>query len=382
MAIQKQMNVLISGGAGFIGGHLATRLASAGMKVTLLDNFSPQIHGDVEGRKQQLSAVATVVTGDVRDRGVWEQLLPEHEVVVHLAAETGTGQSMYQVSHYEAVNLGGTALMFDVIVNAKLSNVRNVVVASSRAIYGEGRYQCEQHGAVSPEPREAAAMRAGQFDPVCPECGGAVQLATTDESAPFRPSSFYGLTKQVQEQMVLMYARTLGISGYALRYQNVYGPGQSLNNPYTGILAIFSGLAKAGKAINIFEDGRESRDFVYIDDVVEATARCVEASQPQVLALNVGSGVGTDVMTVAENIVAYYGSSSPIEVTGAFRLGDIRHNVADLNRLKQTFGFMPSIGFEEGLRRFLDWAEGRQAGTSEQYLQSLEELRTRGLMNG
>lgn len=376
------MNVLITGGAGFIGGHLATRLASAGKNVTLVDNFSPQIHSDVEGRKQQLSGVAKVVPGDVRDRSVWERLLPEHEVVVHLAAETGTGQSMYQVSHYEAVNLGGTALMFDVIVNSKLSNVRNVVVASSRAIYGEGRYQCGQHGAVSPESREAAAMRSGQFEPVCPECGSAVQLTTTDESAPFKPSSFYGLTKQVQEQMVLMYARTLGISGYALRYQNVYGPGQSLNNPYTGILAIFSGLAKAGKAINIFEDGCESRDFVYIDDVVEATARCVEATQPQVLALNVGSGIGTDVMTVAKNIVAYYGSSSPIEVSGAFRLGDIRHNVADLKKLKQVFGFTPRVSFEEGLQRFLDWAEGRQAGTSEQYLQSLEELRTRGLMNG
>jgi len=375
------MKILITGGAGFIGGHLAARLHAAGHELTLLDNFSPQIHSNAAAREKELSIIATVVRGDVTDRAIWEALLPQQDAIVHLAAETGTGQSMYEVERYEKVNIGGTALMFDVIVNRKLGNIKRIVVASSRAVYGEGLYRCTEHGEVFPPYRTSDDMRAGQFEPKCPICSQDVGMLPTSEQTPFNPSSFYGLTKQVQEQTVLMYARTLGISAYALRYQNVYGPGQSLTNPYTGILAIFSGLAKEGKKINIFEDGKESRDFVFIDDVVEATARCIESDQQCVTSLNVGSGVGTDVLTVAGNIAAYYQSASPIEVTGAFRLGDIRHNVADLTLLQDTIRFKPVWGFADGLKRFLDWAEGRERGDEAQYQRSLHELHSRGLMN-
>jgi len=189
------------------------------------------------------------------------------------------------------------------------------------------------------------------------------------------------LTKQVQEQMVLMYAVTLGINGFALRYQNVYGPGQSLRNPYTGILAIFSNQARANEPIYIFEDGRESRDFVYIDDVVEATDRCVAAPAQQPAALNVGTGIPVTVADVVKQIVTHFSSQSQVAVTGAFREGDIRHNCADIEKLRSTLGFVPNWRFEDGIRNFLDWAGGQQL-EDRKYEQSLDEMRNKGLLHG
>jgi dTDP-L-rhamnose 4-epimerase len=223
-------------------------------------------------------------------------------------------------------------------------------------------------------------MSAGGFEPVCPGCGEPVALAHTGESAPFVPMSMYGLTKQVQEQAVLLYARTRGINGFGLRYQNVYGPGQSLKNPYTGILAVFSNLARQNQGIEIYEDGLESRDFVYIDDVVEATVRSVSHAQPFVGALNVGSGQATTVRTVAEEIKAFFGSSSEISVTGAFRMGDIRHNIADMTECERVLGRLPGVAFREGLGNFLAWASGQAPQDKAAYLRSVDELAARGLM--
>jgi dTDP-L-rhamnose 4-epimerase len=225
----------------------------------------------------------------------------------------------------------------------------------------------------------ARDMAEGRFEPVCPVCNGTIQPVATTEAAPFAPSSFYGLTKQVQEQMFLMFAGALGINGFALRYQNVYGPGQSLANPYTGILAIFSNLVRQGKRLNVFEDGLESRDFVYIDDVVTATAGCVASSVHGVAALNVGSGIRTSVLDVANAVVRHFKADVPVTVTGAFRAGDIRHNFADLSRITHLTGFTPQWKFEHGLAQFLHWAEGctpNDAG----FDRSLEELQQRGLM--
>lgn len=373
------MNILITGGAGFIGSRLALKLAAAGHTVTVLDTLSPQIHGPDATFSPALAAAAKCVQGSVCDKTLLAGLLGTQEVIVHLAAETGTGQSMYAVEHYSQVNLQGTAVLLDLIVNQRPANLRKLVVASSRATYGEGAYYCEQHGLVYPAARSAAALQAGQFEPTCPHCGQPVQVRPTPESAPFAPSSFYGLTKQVQEQMVLLFAATLGIDGIALRYQNVYGPGQSLNNPYTGILAVFSNLARQGKAINIFEDGEESRDFVFVDDVVNATFACLQPSARGVQALNVGSGVRTSVMQVAQAVVSYLKADVPVQVSGAFRLGDIRHNVADLTQLEQLTGFKPQVPFTTGLHQFLDWALSQQADGGG-YERSLAELRERGLM--
>jgi dTDP-L-rhamnose 4-epimerase len=373
------MRVLITGGAGFIGARLAKKLASQGAQITLLDNLSAQVHGPNADFAPALTQIATCVKGDVRDREALAGALAGQEVVVHLAAETGTGQSMYAVRHYEEVNVGGTALLLDLLVNAQKRSIQKLVVASSRAIYGEGKYQCAQHGVVFPAPRREADLERGRFEPLCPRCEQPASVLATSEDAPFSPSSFYGLTKQVQEQMVLLFARSLGISGFALRYQNVYGPGQSLSNPYTGLLAVFSNLVRMGKPLDVFEDGLESRDFVYVDDVVDATAACIAPDVSGVHAFKVGAGVRTSVIDVARSVVQYFSADVPVRVSGNYRVGDIRHNFADISAIQAVTNFTPRWAFQDGLREFLRWSEDFKAADAG-FEKSLAELRERGLL--
>jgi len=371
--------VLITGGAGFIGSRLARKLLSAGHEVSILDSFSPQIHGENRDLANDIRDHVKLFRGDIRDVTLCERALAGQQTLIHLAAETGTGQSMYQVRHYSDVNISGTAILMELLLASKHS-VQNLIVASSRAIYGEGAAFCAEHGLVYPLARRTIDMKSGNFEPRCPQCDRYTTMASTTEAAIFHPSSMYGLTKQVQEQMILLYAATLGINGFALRYQNVYGPGQSLKNPYTGILAIFSNQARANEPIYIFEDGKESRDFVYIDDVVEATYRCVDAEKQPPVALNVGTGVAVTVNDVVQAIVRYFGSSSKVSVNGAFREGDIRHACADITKLQQVLGFTPTRPFSEGIGEFLAWASAEPLVASA-YEKSLAELKLRGLMS-
>jgi dTDP-L-rhamnose 4-epimerase len=348
--------------------------------VVILDNLAPQIHG-ADPKKSNLfkkvAGKAKVHLGDVNCRQDMLKALRGIDTVVHLAAETGTGQSMYEIQRYVAVNVGGTALLLDLISNKGLP-VQRLVVASSRAVYGEGKYRCEEHGVKYPEARSAAAMSAGQFEHLCPTCKKMMSPLPTDESSALQPSSVYGVTKLTQEQLVLSVGKALGISALAFRYQNVYGPGQSLSNPYTGILSIFSTRIRHGKPVNIFEDGKESRDFVYIDDVVEATVRGIEHPELLVEVFNVGSGVATDVLGIANRLRRYLGGESRIAVSGQFRAGDIRHNVADLKKVSRTLGFTPRVSFDDGLKRFVEWVRNERI-ESDRYEESLKELRDKGL---
>jgi dTDP-L-rhamnose 4-epimerase len=375
------LNILVTGGAGFIGTHLTRRLLREGCAVSVLDNFSSQVHAEAQELASDLIGEVELFRGDVRDSDLVSRALDKQDVVVHLAAETGTGQSMYKVVRYQDVNIGGTAAIVNALVNGRKSRLSKAVVASSRAIYGEGKYRCGEHGVVYPSGRRLEDMQASQFEPCCPICKATCQPEATSEDSPNRPLSFYGLTKQVQEEMILLFARACGFSAYGLRYQNVYGPGQSLHNPYTGILAIFSSLARSNSPIQIFEDGQESRDFVFVEDAVEATWRCVKGQSNLVESFNVGTGKRTSVLQVAKEIVEYFGSSSKISITGAFRQGDIRHNFADLSKIRQAIGFAPQFTFGEGLQQFLSWVTG-QDRSSAGYESSLLEMRERGLLHG
>ena len=375
------MRVLITGGAGFIGSHIAIKLIEKGYEVTVLDNLLEQIHGADLDRTSPLyisiKDKVRFIKGDVCDKPLLEHALEGADYVIHLAAETGTGQSMYEIKRYIDVNIGGTALLLDILTNTK-NHVKRVVVAESRAIYGEGKYHCEKCGYVYPTERKDEDMAKGDFECHCPKCGGKVTLVATTEDSAIHPSSVYGIGKQVQGQLVHLICKNIGVESVSYRYQNVYGPGQSLTNPYTGILSIFSTRIKNHKEINIFEDGLESRDFVYIDDVVEATIAGMEVPKANGHVFNIGTGIATNVLTIAKTLCRHYGIDVPLNVSGNYRLGDIRHNYADISLAKKILKFEPKWTFDQGIKQFTEWVN-RQELQKDNYEASLEEMKQKGL---
>ncbi|WP_127818402.1 NAD-dependent epimerase/dehydratase family protein [Microbacterium sp. CPCC 204701] len=374
-------HVLITGGAGFIGTRLARRFVDAGHTVAVLDSLIPQVHGEDPRRTspllRSLDGVATVIEGTVTSTDDLRAAVEGAGIVVHLAAETGTGQSMYEIDRYVEANVGGTAKLLDLLTN-ETHSVTRLVIASSRSIYGEGAYRTEDGRIVYPPHRADADMAAGDFDVHMPG-EGPIEMVPTDEDAKLHPSSVYGITKQMQESLVMTVAPTIGIEPVALRYQNVYGPGQSLKNPYTGILSIFSTLIRQGKDINIFEDGLESRDFVYIDDVVESTFLASTLPGAAGHTINVGSGVATTVKEVVSSLFAAFGTEVPTTVTGNYRLGDIRHNVADTSVLYDVLGYRPQTDFRTGVNRFVQWVLEEPVEESG-YERSLREMAERSLL--
>jgi dTDP-L-rhamnose 4-epimerase len=373
-------NILISGGAGFIGSNLTKKLVSKGYNITILDNLSKQIHGKDQKSElyNSIKEISTFILGDVCNEEDWKKSLKGQDAVIHLAAETGTGQSMYEISRYNDVNILGTSHLLDFLANNK-NSVKKLIIASSRSIYGEGKYKCENHGVVYPNDRIVSNMMKGKFDLFCDACGSELNLMPTDENSKIHPSSIYGITKQQQEQMTLLMGKSLGIPAVALRYQNVYGPGQSLSNPYTGILSIFSTRMLNGNDIDIYEDGEESRDFVFIDDAVEAAILALEKEEANHQIFNVGSGETTSVSQVANSLKKLYDSNVNISIGGSFRLGDIRHNYADLNKIKNLLGFTAKFDFQTGISRFADWVKTQEV-KEDKYEQSLNELKNKGLI--
>lgn len=374
-------SVLITGGAGFIGSNLALKLIAKGYNVTVLDNLSPQIHGETPGITSPLyksiKDKVNFIKGTVTSRADWEKALVGVDAIVHLAAETGTGQSMYEIEKYTDVNIGATALMLDILTNTK-HGVKKVVVAASRAIYGEGRYLSQEMGYVYPLSRTDEYMSKGDFECKYEGCAKPLELIGTTEDSKIHPTSVYGITKQVQEQLVMCVCPTIGIAPVAFRYQNVYGPGQSLSNPYTGILSIFSTRIKNGNPINIFEDGKETRDFVYIEDVVDATILGLEKDSANGHSFNVGTGVATDVLTVANTLIDKYGIQVNVTVGGNYRLGDIRHNFADITLARTLLGFEPKWTFDKGIAQFAEWVN-KQDVQEDKYESSIEEMKQKGL---
>ncbi len=374
-------NILVTGGAGFIGATLTLNLVEKGYSVTVLDNLSSLIHGSASSSTLYSSIKSHInfVEGDVRNRNDWLKAIDSQDAIIHLAAETGTGQSMYLIEKYVDVNVKGTAIMLDILANNEIpNNVQKIIVASSRAIYGEGKYNCINCGIVYPEVRTDLAMQAGDFECKCPYCQGEVKLLPTDEESKIHPSSIYGITKHNQEQMVFTLCKALGIPSVVYRYQNVYGPGQSLINPYTGIISIFSALIKSGQELNIFEDGKDSRDFVYIDDAVNATIAGLEKNEANYQAFCIGSDKPIDVLTVAQVLCQKYESQVKLNISGNYRVGDIRHNYANIAKAKKILGYYPKYDFEMGLQKFTEWVNG-QSITNIKFSQSLDEMKSKGL---
>jgi len=372
-------NILITGGSGFIGSRLCEKLFNQGHNITILDNLSEQIHGNTESFLfKKIKDKCTFLKGDVRNKNDWEKSIKNQEIIIHLASETGTGQSMYEVEKYNDVNIMGTSYMLELLANSN-HNIKKIVVASSRAIYGEGKYNCKTHGVQYPSQRKEGNMKKGEFNLKCSICNSIMNVVATDEQSKIHPSSIYGISKQQQEQMVMLMGESLSIPSVALRYQNVYGPGQSLSNPYTGILSIFSTSILNENNLDIYEDGLESRDFVYIDDVVDATILGIEKEEANGQIFNIGSGISTTVLDVANKLKRLYNSEININLSGKFRIGDIRHNFADLSKTKSVLGFTPKYDFDRGIKEFVNWVKTQEI-KEDKYENTVQELKDKGLM--
>lgn len=380
--------VLITGGAGFIGNSIISKLYEEGKyDIVVLDNFSEQIHGDNFEESylyKKIKGKADIIKGDVRNSQDVEKALNGIDYIIHLAAETGTGQSMYEINKYTDVNIMGTSNLLDVILNKKL-NIKKIILSSSRSVYGEGMYFCKEHGIVVPGSREIKKMKIGDFATKCPICGRFVELRYTTEDCVLNPISYYAYTKFAQEKMLETMCPIMGIPYTIFRYQNVYGAGQSLSNPYTGILSIFSKLLLQNKPLNIFEDGLESRDFVHVSDVASITSNALDNSKTNYQHINVGSGENTTVIKVVEILKKYYTSDSEVNISGDFRKGDVRHNMADISRAKSLCGFLPVFDFEKGMEEFTAWVstenhENKILVSDEKFENSLEEMKAMGML--
>jgi dTDP-L-rhamnose 4-epimerase len=350
--------VLITGGAGFIGAHLAAELLERGDRVRVLDALHPQVHPDRE-RPDYLPADVELVVGDVRDPEAVRGALAGVDRVAHLAARVGVGQSMYEISEYTSVNGVGTAVLLEALVDQP---VEQLVVASSMSVYGEGLYVDETGAQVAAVPRRRDDLAAGRWEPTGPR-GQALTPVATPEGKPPTLSSVYALGKHDQERLCLMFGEAYRVPTVALRFFNAYGPYQALSNPYTGVLAIFASRLLNGRPPLVFEDGEQQRDFVSVHDVARACSlalSCDAAADGQVL--NVGSGQSITVNEIATQLAGILGEQElAAEVTGKFRVGDIRHCFADISLAEQVLGYEPQVTLEKGLTELATWLEGQVA---------------------
>jgi dTDP-L-rhamnose 4-epimerase len=366
-------NVLVTGGAGFIGSHVVDALLRRGSRVRVLDVLHPQVHGPERRPPRHLDARAELVVGDVRERHVVDRALRGVDVVVHLAALVGVGQSMYCIDDYTSVNELGTAVLLQALSQQR---PRKLVVASSMSVYGEGLYRRPDGRVVPGRSRSLASLEAHRWELVDGD-GAALTPIPTPEGKEPALDSVYALNKYAQERMSLIVGRAYGIPTVALRLFNVYGPRQALSNPYTGVLAIFASRLLNGNPPLIFEDGEQRRDFVSVHDVARAFLLAIDGSGADGLAVNVGSGREHTVRDIAERVSSAIGRPIPPELSNTYRKGDIRHCYADLSLAREALGYEPNVSLEEGLRELASWMSGQTP--SDSVAQMREELSSRGL---
>jgi dTDP-L-rhamnose 4-epimerase len=348
--------VLVTGGAGFIGSHLADELLAAGYRVRALDDLSPQVH-EGGGRPAYLHDDVELLRGDVRDPDAVRRAVADADVVVHFAARVGVGQSMYELADYTGVNSTGTAVLLEALLDRP---VRRLLVASSMSVYGEGLYRDRSGRLWDSVERTREQVERGEWDPPDAD-GAALEPLPTPESKPPALSSVYALTKFDQERLCLLFGRAYDVPAVALRFFNVYGPRQALSNPYTGVLAIFASRLLNGRAPLVYEDGHQRRDFVSVKDVARACRLALTAERAAGETINVGSGESVSVLGIAERLARVLGTEIEPEVTRKARAGDIRHCFADIGRAREALGFEPEVGLDDGLAELAGWLEGKTA---------------------
>jgi len=371
--------VLITGGAGFVGGHITDRLVKSGYDVTVYDHLVEQVH---DGRPEYLNEDAVFVEGDVCNKEHLREHLREADIVSHQAAAVGVGQSMYEIEHYVDVNTLGTAKLLDIVVNDDEVTLDKLVVASSMSLYGEGQYHCPDCKATkNPGLRSEDQLKRAQWELSCPDCGATLEPAPTPESKPAQPTSVYAITKKDQEELALSVGRAYDIPTVALRYFNIYGSRQSLDNPYTGVCAIFSSRITNDNPPLVFEDGEQLRDFVHVSDVARANQLAIERKKANMETINIGTGEPTSVNEIADSLLELYGKKNKLEpeVTGEFRAGDIRHAYADTTKAEELLGFEAQTRFREGLQELASWARDQESVDA--FDAAYEELKEQGLVD-
>jgi dTDP-L-rhamnose 4-epimerase len=367
--------ILVTGGAGFIGSHLVDELVKRNYEVIVIDSIDKQVHTD--GIPEYINLKARYIFEDIRKKKTLEEIVKEVDYIFHFAAKVGVGQSQYQIREYVDVNITGTANLLDILVNKK-NNVKKLIVASSMSIYGEGLYKCEKCGNVKPELRNFKEEKIDDWEPKCPFCNGNITPVPTPENLQIIPNSIYAITKKEQEEMSLLIGKTYNIPVISLRFFNVYGPRQSLSNPYTGVCAIFLSRIKNDKPPVIFEDGLQTRDFIWVGDIVKACILSMEKESANYEIFNVGSGKPISIVEIANLLIKLLGKDLKPEITYKFRKGDVRHCYADISKIKEKTGFEPETTLEEGLKKLIEWAKETKA--VDKFEKAHQELKRKGLV--
>jgi dTDP-L-rhamnose 4-epimerase len=371
--------VLVTGGAGFIGSHTVDALVESDYSVHVIDNLDPQVHGIKRRIPDYFNKKAILTISDVSNTEILMDVIKDVDAIIHLAARVGVAQSMYDIEKYVAANTGSTASMLNLLVNEK-NSVKKLVVASSMSIYGEGKYYCEKcEEDRYPALRSTKQMDKKIWEHLCPDCNSPLNPLPTDENKPQIPSSIYAMSKRHQEEMCLLIGKTYGIPTVALRYLNVYGPRQSLSNPYTGVCAIFAQRILNQKSPFVFEDGKQLRDFIHVRDVAKANILALESNSANYQSINIGTGKSTSILQIAEHLNDMFNSSMVPYISGEYRTGDVRHCYGDITKARNLLHFEPSIYLEKGMPDLVNWSKLNKGDAQDLFEKAYNELKSRGL---
>lgn len=373
--MSKYRNILVTGGAGFIGSFLVDALIEKGYKVRILDNLEEQVH---QGKvPPYMNKKAEFIKGDVRDYDTLKKALDGIDAVFHLAAAVGVGQSNYEIKKFTDANVGGTANLLDILVKSQ-HPVKKIITNSSMTGFGEGNYKCVNCGIVRPPLREESQLSKKDWEPKCPKCSNHIKPAPTEEEATEYPNSIYAITKKAQQDMFMLYGKTYNVPTVSLRCFNVYGPRQSLSNPYTGVTAIFISRIKNNQPAVVYEDGLQTRDFVSVHDVVRALILSLENQEVKNEIINMGSGQPTTIKEIAQTIDSLLGNKGLVKIGGEFRKGDIRHCFANISKAQKLLGWKPEISLTEGFKELVEWSIHEEA--EDKFSQAEKELKQKGLL--